>query len=342
MSSKMTQNESEPIINHPGLIVVAKPILTKAYFDEKSKPMLIEGQCYACGKKTQKTDIHIENISIHECCRTKLLCPICNELIHKKFCIENGTMMHVACHQQIFGHRCFVCNGYTNGSNLILWNEYYFHEKCFMCSICHHEINPKEGTHSLNGLPICEICYLQKSKICLKCNKIVDKSKCKFLFGGRVFYMHDCCAFCYECNKKLTKDDFVFEQNKAICRFCWMKALSHKCQKCNEPILSHNLIFYRNYWHNECIECTKCHQNMRYSRINLIQSQIFCDECYKGMKTHCGVCGHLIENEKIESHQRVFHYGCFKCCICHNVIKEENFQYLNGKLYCSLCNHFVK
>lgn len=337
----MTKNEVD-LINSPGIIVAATPVLTISYFDEKYKPITKGGECYVCGEKTKSTDIHIENISIHESCKNNIRCPICNELMHKKFCIENGNIMHVFCYQQIFGHRCFVCNGNTDGSDLIFWNDFFFHEKCFNCSICHHPITSREGTHSLNGLPVCEICYLQRAKICLNCNKIVEKTKKKFLFGGRVYYMHDCCAFCYECNKKLTQDDFVFEQNKAICRFCWIKALSYQCQKCNEPILSHNLIFFRNYWHDKCIECTKCHQNMRYSRINLVQSQIFCDECYKGMKTHCGVCGHLIEKEKIDCHKSVFHFHCFKCCICHNTIDDKNSEYLNGKLYCSLCVHLAK
>lgn len=340
--SEETKKETEPPIISQGMIVSAQPILTVAYFDGKYKQPKNEGKCYVCGEKTKSTDIHIENISFHESCKSKLICPICNELMHKKFCIENGTMMHALCYQQIFGHRCFACNGNIEGSDLIFWNNLWFHEKCFKCSVCHHIITSKEGTHSMNGLPVCEICYSQRAKICLNCNRIVDKAKNRFLFGGRVYFLHDCCAFCYECNKKLTKEDFAFEQNKAICRLCWMKALSHQCQKCQEPILSHNLIYFHNYWHNECIECTKCHQNMRYSRINLVQSRIFCDDCYKGMKTHCGVCGHLIENDKIECHQSIFHFQCFKCCVCHNTVTEENSEYLNGKLYCSLCVHLAK
>lgn len=336
----MSKKEADLAIYSPGLMVVAKPILTISYLNKKPRHTCNEGQCYVCGMKTTRSDIHIENISFHESCKNKLYCPICNELMLKKFCIENGIMMHTVCHHHIFSHRCFTCNEQTNGSDLIIWNGYHFHEKCFICSLCHLQITSKEETHSLNGLPICGICYSQRAKICINCNKLVEKTKKnKFLFGGRVFFMHDCCSFCFECNQKLTKNNFAFEQNKAICRICWMKSLSYDCQKCNEPILSHNLIFYRNYWHNKCIECTKCHQNMRYSHINLVQSQIFCDECFKGLKTHCGVCGQVIENEGIECHERVFHYQCYKCCICQATLNESNSEYLNGKLYCSSCIH---
>ncbi|OHT13558.1 hypothetical protein TRFO_03306 [Tritrichomonas foetus] len=334
---KTTSKRSTKPIACPGFVIVTKPVLTMSSMGEPWN--FRKNSCIVCGGKTKLSDINIDNtFSFHKRCKDKVCCDICQRKIGKRFVIENGHILHQKCHSQIFSSRCFICGCSMEGANIYEWNGFVFHEDCFSCSFCHHKINSKESVHDINGLPVCNTCYANKEKKCLRCNESIEKSQMKkFLFNGKAFYMHDFCSVCYECSQELSRNNFVYEQNKAICRQCWVRGLSHECQECHEPVLSNNIMDYHGCWHNECIKCIKCHQSMKFTGIKIEKDQMFCDECIEGMKKHCGACGQVVDKEPIIRHQRMFHHRCFKCNVCHIQIGQNNSAYLYGKLYCSSC-----
>ena len=330
-------NNNKKSINCPGLIIAAKPTLTVSCIEEV--PSMTKGQCVVCGKETTNSDIHVDNIDIHSLCVEKLECSLCHGRVGKRYVIENGNILHKKCREKVYSKRCFICAGSLENSNVYEWNGLSFHEECFTCSSCHRKIETREMIHECDGLPLCPTCYSHKEKSCLRCNEVINTSEKiqKFLSNGKAFYLHSCCALCYECRQELTKDNFVFVQNKAICRQCWARSLSHECQECHEPVLSNDIMEYHGCWHNECIKCKKCQQSMKYLGVKIDIDQMFCPECLKGLMKHCGVCGEIIDSEPIFKHQRMFHHCCFRCSVCNSYIGQSNSEYLYGKLYCSSC-----
>lgn len=335
----MNNNQAEAnTLEYIGLIATAKPVLTVASLPPPKDITHSNKFCYVCNQETTKKDLHVGLISVHYDCKNQLKCVICKALIRKKFCIHNGLLMHPKCFSSVLTRRCVTCAIPITNSELIRWQGLIFHDNCFKCAICHQHISTKEGTHVTNGLPICQLCYKQKAHICLMCNESVALEKdCKYLSRGKAYYIHKACAVCNECNGKLTKENFVFEQNTAICKQCWHKSLTRECNECHEPVLSRNLMSFHGCWHNECIKCIKCHQSLKFAEVRIMKNQMFCCECFEGMKNHCGACGQFVDKDFIVIHDLPFHYQCLNCCNCQCNVTATNSEYISGKLYCSTC-----
>ena len=48
----------------------------------------------------------------------------------------------------------------------------------------------------------------------------------------------------------------------------------------------------------------------------------------------CDGCGKTVYPlERVGASGKVFHKGCFRCCVCNNVLKQIDYAHLDGKFY---------
>jgi hypothetical protein len=179
-------------------------------------------------------------------------------------------------------------------------------------------------------------CFNKEHEICLRCGRRVTYGL-RFLFAGRLWYFHEQCARCTTCHRELTPEIFAAEQDRAVCRSCWLTALTMECRRCHGPVLKHDLVHFRGEWHERCLTCEQCDVSLLYQRPGVVGTSMFCRRCFDCVETHCAICRMLITGEKQKFQGRIFHLTCFTCSICKRPIADRSCEFSAGNLRCREC-----
>lgn len=333
--------EGKTLLHHlRGQCITILPLKTIASIDKREES-LNSKTCCKCNKVTNEDRVSVKDRCWHADCFECDLCklPFDNE----QYVIQEGYVLHVSCYYSLFAPRCFACGGILPETDIIQSNGILYHSQCFRCCKCQNVIKSSDTYHMTDGLHICNECYHNELMICQRCNQLIHDSPesgqcCRFMFGGRVYYMHNSCAHCPECRIKLTQDNYACESNVGLCKFCWLFSMMRSCKCCKKPILSKDIIDYHGLWHNSCFRCNKCNVSLNYNQSIMIGTTLYCERCAKGLKTHCSICSGIVrEQEKKTWKERVFHYKCFTCCRCKKSIVNDECEFIDDKLICKYC-----
>jgi len=214
---------------------VCKRRIDGKFFQKNGKPY--------CAKDYEKI--------VEECC-------VCKQPI-KGDCIESGKKAyHPGC------LKCFVCGE-------ILRGQYFFYEEEPICEQdykrraekCSECSEPIIGTvYTLDGKNFCEEHYMGKCDACPKCGEQITGHMVRTNSAA----FHSKCFTCCACNKDLSHDQFILDENKNIyCTDDWNKKKAYRCTTCKRPIVpdegqtkAPRLRALGKDYHPDCFKCEDC------------------------------------------------------------------------------------
>ena len=267
------------------------------------------------------------------------ICGLCHsQVVSPGYYKVDENYLHEYCYQAISGPFCHCCSQPLAGKECIQALGKIYHKECLRCSICQKQIERNDKIDSYKGLPVCHQCFGKKGKECPSCNQIVLRGGLRFLFEGKMIHVHRDCALCHECGKKVTQEDFAYEQGEILCKECWFSLANFVCIECGEVILPSERISYNGFRHAKCFKCHNCGVNLIKSDPKYIGDMLLCKRCFSGIKTHCCMCMEQVtSNEKVERFGRVFHPKCYRCTCCKKPLHNIEAQFKRGKVLCIDC-----
>jgi len=320
----------------PFQIVRVVPTLTKESL-RKEKHGNRKNECYICGEYVDDSGIEINGKRWHKDCFS---CDLCRgKIVGEKYCRIENHPLHIFCGLSINGPHCYVCSKPIVNSEVVEAFGKYYHQNCLQCSLCRTTIKQDEQIDQKRGIPVCSQCTYKVKKHCLVCHNSVERGE-RFLFNGKVFYVHSECCHCSECKTKIKRDTFVEESGVLMCKSCWIKVSSNICQGCNKIVLQKDKVQFQGVWHSFCISCSICGKRLDNSIPNIENNNLYCNRCFESLNDRCAVCKIIMKNdEKIERFNRFFHRTCLNCTKCGQTILENNAVFEKNGLVCLSCHH---
>ncbi|KAK6317898.1 hypothetical protein J4Q44_G00111890 [Coregonus suidteri] len=95
---------------------------------------------------------------------------------------------------------------------------------------------------------------------------------------------------CFDCDCVLAGETYVMENNKPVCKPCYMKSHAAVCTACQNPVEpeAQRVSYGDFHWHAEpqCFQCSCCAKCLIGERFMAIQGMLFCSvECKKKTMT---------------------------------------------------------
>jgi len=238
-----------------------------------AKPVTVEG-CTAFGKVYHK-----------ECFK----CCVCKKRIDGKFFQKNGKPYCEKDYAKIV-EECCVCKQPIKGDCIESGDKAY-HPNCLKCFVCGEILRGQYFFYE--GEPICEKDYKRKADKCSECGEAIlgivytldGKNYCEEHYQGKcdacpkcnepitghmvrtnAAAFHSKCFTCCACNKDLSHDQFVLDENKNIyCVDDWAKKKAYRCVTCKRPIVAAEgqtkaprLRALGKDYHPDCFKCEDC------------------------------------------------------------------------------------
>uniref|UniRef100_A0A8C6WL48 Testis derived transcript (3 LIM domains) n=1 Tax=Neogobius melanostomus TaxID=47308 RepID=A0A8C6WL48_9GOBI len=162
-----------------------------------------------------------------------------------------------------------------------------WHPRCFVCCTCHELLVDmiyfwKKGQMRLylaKQMPLVP----QELKVCLLCLQLIFCNEYTQAEGQDWHLKHFCC---FDCDCVLAGETYVMENNKPICRSCYMRNYALKCASCQTAIEpeAERVSYSALCWHAqpECFKCAGCSQCIMGKRFMVVQNRLFCSvDCKK-------------------------------------------------------------
>lgn len=263
------------------------------------KPIVGVDGCTAFGKVYHK-----------ECFK----CCVCKKRIDGKF-FEKGGKPYCAKDWEKVTEECCVCKQPIKGDCIESGKKFY-HPLCMRCIVCGEALRGQYFTYQ--GDPICEKDYKLRAEKCHDCGEPIigtcytlnDKNYCEEHYRAKcdncpkcgeqiVGHMvrtssaafHPECFNCVVCNKDLSHDQFIMDDDKRIfCSEDWTKKKAFRCTTCKKPIVPEagqtkapRLRALGKDYHPACFKCQDCglllDAKVKGREIYPHKNNIFCLKC---------------------------------------------------------------
>ncbi|XP_029523298.1 testin isoform X2 [Oncorhynchus nerka] len=194
-----------------------------------------------------------------------------------------GPCGHYSCHQcqltmrqgepAVYAERA----GYDN-----LW-----HPACFVCCTC-SELLVDMIYFWKKGQLYCGRHYGDSEKPrCGGCDELIFSNEYTQAEDQNWHLKHFCC---FDCDCVLAGETYVMENNKPVCKPCYMKSHAAVCTACQNPVEpeAQRVSYGEFHWHAEpqCFQCSCCAKCLIGERFMAIQGMLFCSvECKKKTMT---------------------------------------------------------
>lgn len=192
---------------------------------------------------------------------------------------QAGALQNYSCHQcrepmrsgdpAVYAERA----GYDK-----LW-----HPRCFVCVIC-KELLVDMIYFWKKGQMFCGRHYGDSEKPrCGGCDELIFCNEYTQAEGQDWHLKHFCC---FDCDCVLAGETYVMENDKPICRSCYMKNYAMKCASCQVAIEpeAERVSYGALCWHAQpqCFKCSGCSQCIMGKRFMVAQNHLFCSvDCKK-------------------------------------------------------------
>lgn len=216
----------------------------------------------------------------------------------------------------------------------LIRDKYYYHDKCFNCTICHKSlINQTFRFDNNNNNILCLDDYYQNYGLkCHECNEII---KGKYIKLGNEYYYHNGCYCCYDCHTPFGKSPCytmnIKEDNsnelisKNFCEKHYRLRNMKICKRCNQPIIDDYVKYKTDNYHNKCFKCNTCNC-MLIGPAYLEKNGVFyCPKDYPSPQV-CYECGTRIFRDPVIGLGKYHHKCCFKCDDCKRPFRGDYFM----------------
>ncbi|KAM6972917.1 testin [Aplochiton taeniatus] len=158
-----------------------------------------------------------------------------------------------------------------------------WHPACFVCCTC-------------SELLVDMIYFLKKGKLycgrhygdsekprCGGCDELIFSNEYTQAEDQNWHLKHFCC---FECDCVLAGETYVMENDKPVCKPCYMKSHAVRCAACQQPVEpeAQRVSYGEHHWHAQpqCFQCSGCAKCLMGERFMATQGFLFCSvECKK-------------------------------------------------------------
>uniref|UniRef100_A0A3Q4H6A9 Testin n=1 Tax=Neolamprologus brichardi TaxID=32507 RepID=A0A3Q4H6A9_NEOBR len=158
-----------------------------------------------------------------------------------------------------------------------------WHPACFVCCTC-NELLVDMIYFWKKGKMYCGRHYGDSEKPrCGGCDELIFSNEYTQAEGQNWHLKHFCC---FECDCILAGETYVMENDKPVCKPCYMKNYAVKCSSCQNAVEPEaQRVSYGDYhWHAEpqCFKCSGCSKCLIGQRFMAVKNFLFCSvECKK-------------------------------------------------------------
>uniref|UniRef100_A0A3B4ZTC0 Testin n=1 Tax=Stegastes partitus TaxID=144197 RepID=A0A3B4ZTC0_9TELE len=158
-----------------------------------------------------------------------------------------------------------------------------WHPACFVCCTC-HELLVDMIYFWKKGKMYCGRHYGDSEKPrCGGCDELIFSNEYTQAEGQNWHLKHFCC---FECDCILAGETYVMENDKPVCKPCYMKNYAVKCSACQNAVEpeAQRVSYGEHHWHAEpqCFKCSGCSKCLIGQRFMAVQNFLFCSvECKK-------------------------------------------------------------
>ncbi|XP_017573208.1 testin [Pygocentrus nattereri] len=158
-----------------------------------------------------------------------------------------------------------------------------WHPACFVCCTC-SELLVDMIYFWKKGQLYCGRHYGDSEKPrCGGCDELIFSNEYTQAEGQNWHLKHFCC---FDCDCVLAGETYVMENDKPVCKPCYMKNHAVHCVACQKPIEpeAQRVSYGEHHWHAEpeCFRCAGCSKCLMGQRFMALQGKLFCSvECKK-------------------------------------------------------------
>ncbi|KTF92563.1 hypothetical protein cypCar_00016759 [Cyprinus carpio] len=158
-----------------------------------------------------------------------------------------------------------------------------WHPACFVCCTC-NELLVDMIYFWKKGQLYCGRHYGDSEKPrCAGCDELIFSNEYTQAEGHNWHLKHFCC---FDCDCVLAGETYVMENEKPVCKPCYMKNHAVLCAACQNPIEpeAQRVSYGEHHWHAEpqCFQCSCCSKGLMGQRFMAMQGMLLCSvECKK-------------------------------------------------------------
>ncbi|XP_029993317.1 LOW QUALITY PROTEIN: testin [Sphaeramia orbicularis] len=158
-----------------------------------------------------------------------------------------------------------------------------WHPACFVCCTC-KELLVDMIYFWKKGKLYCGRHYGDSEKPrCAGCDELIFCNEYTQAEGQNWHLKHFCC---FDCDCVLAGETYVMENDKPVCKPCYMKNHAVKCSSCQNVVdpEAQRVSYGEHHWHAEpqCFKCSGCSKCLMGQRFMAVQAFLFCSvECKK-------------------------------------------------------------
>ncbi|XP_030588382.1 testin [Archocentrus centrarchus] len=158
-----------------------------------------------------------------------------------------------------------------------------WHPACFVCCTC-NELLVDMIYFWKKGKMYCGRHYGDSEKPrCGGCDELIFSNEYTQAEGQNWHLKHFCC---FECDCILAGETYVMENDKPVCKPCYMKNYAVKCSCCQNAVEpeAQRVSYGDHHWHAEpqCFKCSGCSKCLIGQRFMAVKNFLFCSvECKK-------------------------------------------------------------
>ncbi|KAK2842707.1 hypothetical protein Q5P01_012907 [Channa striata] len=158
-----------------------------------------------------------------------------------------------------------------------------WHPACFVCCNC-SELLVDMIYFWKKGKLYCGRHYGDSEKPrCGGCDELIFSNEYTQAEGQNWHLKHFCC---FDCDCILAGETYVMENEKPVCKPCYMKNYAVKCSACQAVVEpeAQRVSYGEHHWHAEpqCFKCSGCSKCLMGQRFMAVQGFLFCSvECKK-------------------------------------------------------------
>ncbi|XP_026222163.1 testin [Anabas testudineus] len=158
-----------------------------------------------------------------------------------------------------------------------------WHPACFVCCTC-NELLVDMIYFWKKGKLYCGRHYGDSEKPrCAGCDELIFSNEYTQAEGLNWHLKHFCC---FDCDCILAGETYVMENEKPVCKPCYMKSYAVKCAACQNAVEpeAQRVSYGEHHWHAEpqCFKCSGCSKCLIGQRFMAVQGFLFCSvECKK-------------------------------------------------------------
>ncbi|XP_054878682.1 testin [Poeciliopsis prolifica] len=158
-----------------------------------------------------------------------------------------------------------------------------WHPACFVCCTC-SELLVDMIYFWKKGKMYCGRHYGDSEKPrCGGCDELIFSNEYTQAEGQNWHLKHFCC---FDCDCILAGETYVMENDKPICKPCYMKNFAVKCASCQKAVEpeAQRVSYGEHHWHAkpDCFKCSGCTKCLIGQRFMAVKNCLFCSvECKK-------------------------------------------------------------